>query len=105
MPIDLTVAETVIPSVTADRFLICGFQVRESDYNTGVALPSPTITIYWVKLDKTTGAVKDRGAHTFAPTAFATEKPDGTKSYRANLKARLYKQLVDDGVFPAGVVS
>ena len=105
MPIDLTVAETVIPSVTADRFLICGFQVRESDYNTGVALPNPTITIYWVKLDKTTSAVKDRGAHTIAPTAFATEKPDGTKTYRANLKARLYKQMQDDGVFPAGVVS
>ena|SRR3990167_143160 len=105
MPIDLVTPETITPAVVADRFVVCGFQVRESDYNTGVALATPTITIYWVKLDKTTGAVKDRGAHTFTPTAFATEKPDGTKSYRANLKARLYKQLQDTGVFPAGVVS
>ena|SRR3990167_1225775 len=105
MPIDLAIAATITPAVTADRFKICGFQARESDYNTGVDLPNPTITFYWVKLDKTTGAVKDRGAHTVPAAPFAVEKPDGAKSYRANLKARGYKQLQDDGVFPAGVVS
>jgi len=105
VPIDLDAPITVSPAVVADRFFVCGFQVRERDYNTGVANAPPTITIYWVKLDKTTGAVKDRGAHSFAPTAFAIEKPDGTLSFRANLKARLYKQLQDDRIFPAGVVT
>ena len=37
--------------------------------------------------------------------AFATERPDGAKSFRASLKARLYKQLVDDGGFVAGAVT
>ena len=104
MPIDLAVPVTVTPAVQADRQLVCGFQVREADYNTGAGA-NPTITVYWVKLDKLTGAVRDRGAHTFSPVAFATERPDGTKSYRANLKARLYKQLIDDGVFAAGTVT
>ena len=105
MPIDLVAPQTVIPAVTADRFLVCGFQVREADYNTGVALDKPSVTVYWVKMDRATGAVRDRGAHTFGPLAFATEKPDGAKSFRANLKARLYKQLVDDGIFAAGTVT
>src|SRR3990167_11459846 len=105
MPIDLTTPETITPAVVADRFKICGVQVRESDYNTGVELPKPTVTFYWVKLDKTTGAVKDRGAHTVPAAPYAVEKADGTKSYRKNIKARGYKQLQDDGVFPAGVVS
>jgi len=105
MPIDLDVPVTVTPAAMADRFLVCGFQVREADYNSGVALANPTVTIYWAKLDRATSIVKDRGAYSFPTTGFAVEQPDRALSFRANIKARLYKSLQDAGVFPAGTVS
>jgi len=105
MPIDLDTPITVTPPIQADRFLVCGFQVREADYNTGIAHPFPSITIYWVKLDKATGAVRDRGVYTLSTAAFAGEKPNGALSYRANIRDRLYKVLQDAGVFPEGIVS
>ncbi len=105
MPIDLPQPAVITPAVQADRQLVTGFAVHESDENDGLPIANPQVVVWWVKLDKATGQPRSRGVHRFSAVAFATEKPDGAKSFRANIKARLYAQLVDDGVFAAGAVT
>ena len=104
MPIDLASPLVAFPSVTYDRCLVAGSEVQENDYNTGAPVP-PVLLIYWLKLDKASGAVRDKGTYRTSPAPFAIEKPDGTLSWRANLKARYYKLLMDVGVFPVGPVT
>jgi len=104
MPIDLASPAIAQDAITYDRCLIAGFEVQESDYNTGLPL-LPVLLVYWLKLDQATGAVKARGTYRTSPAPFAIEKPDGTLSYRANIKVRLYKLLQDAKIFPAGPVT
>ena len=105
MPIDLATPLIITPATIVDRFVICGFQIAERDFNSGTPNVPPRMTIYWVKMDKTTNRVQDRGQHFFDPTNLGMERADGTQTIRNNLKTRLYKVLQDDGIFPAGAVA
>ena len=104
MPLDLRVPQIAQPATMYDRCLITGFEVQENSPNTGAPI-TPILIIYWVKMDQVSGEVRVAGQHRISPTALGTERPDATLTYRANLKARLYKVLQDDGVFPAGRVT
>lgn len=104
MPIDLPVPQIAQAATMFDRCLITGFEVQENSPNTGAPI-TPVLIIYWVKLDKASGNVLVAGQYRISPTVLASERPDGTLTFRANLKARLYKVLQDDGVFPSGRVT
>ena len=106
MPIDLVNPVLVTPALSCDRQIITGFEVHERDARTGQVLAVPILIIYWVKLKQgNPDIIASTGRHVVNPVTIAGEFPAPGKLRRIDLRDRLYKLLVDDGVFMLGPIT
>ena len=98
MPYELAAAQdvTITKESNVDSFTVQQFTIEPGEQ---------TIRIRWSLGKKDAGGTEvsvGTYAKSFDISSYASQSPDGSKTWYANLKAIVYKILLDNGELPSG---